>query len=95
MHNIKSITAAAAQATSNQSGLLQMTSELKECLLEAEKNGYLRITAHNANYCTLQGAWATPTALIQAATHFEMIDDNIVMLKQGGRKMRAFEVAGK
>lgn len=92
MAHLASITAAAQQTTKNRYGLRQMDTNLREALLEAEKAGALELTADNANYVSLQGAWDTPAALINNASHFEFYSDDTIMLKQGGRKMRAFKI---
>jgi len=83
----------AKKATSNRNGLKQMTTELQGLLLQAEAKGLLTVTDHNHQYCIMQGAWSTPKDLITHCSHFEMYDDHIIMLKQGGRKMRAFKIA--
>ncbi len=95
MSHLTSITAAATKATSSRYGLLQLDLNLKEALLKANQCGALTITNHNKQYCTLQGIWNTPDALIRHATHFEMIDNDTIMLKQGGAKMRAFKISAE
>lgn len=95
MSHLTTITTAAHQSTSNRFGLRQMDANLAEALLSAEKAGALTLTAHNANYCTLQGVWDTPAALISHASHFEFYSEDVIMLKQGGRKMRAFKISAE